>query len=287
MSRTYPATGIILKGMPLGESDRLVTLLSPEYGLLRAAVPGARKHKSLLRGRTELFVVNQFLFAQGRSLDRIIQAETLESFPGLSRDLSKLSAGQYLAEIVLSFALSAQPQDELYYLLLEHLKRIEQLERTTAIYALLSQAIYHFLAIGGLCPQLHACCLSQTQILPNLDDPSWRVGFSFEAGGLIELNPCDLYLLSEKDAKKDAIFSERITAVMPPINTKLGSVELTLLQQLGNSFLSTSLSSLDTPISMDGAWARIERTLRDYAQYHLGQQFKSAVFIDSLALLDF
>ena len=49
MSRTYQATGINLKGMPLGEADRLVTILSPEYGLIRAVAPGARKHKSKLR----------------------------------------------------------------------------------------------------------------------------------------------------------------------------------------------------------------------------------------------
>ena len=282
MNRTYQATGIILKGIPLGESDRLVTLLSPEYGLLRAAVPGARKHKSLLRGRTELFVVNQFLIAQGRSLDRITQAETLESFPGLSRDLSKLSAGQYLAEMVLAFALSDQPQADLYHLLLEHLKRIEQLDRLTDLYALLAQAIYHFLAISGLCPQLYTCCLSQVALLPNSSDPTWRVGFSFEAGGLIDLNPQTQPLPSEEDRS----FSEVIPAVMPPINTKLGSVELRLLQQLGNSAQTPSLS-MRTNDSIDGAWARVERTLRDYAQYHLGHQFRSATFMDSLTLLDF
>lgn len=281
MSRTYQATGIILKGIPLGESDRLVTLLSPEYGLLRAAVPGARKHKSCLRGRTELFIVNQFLMVQGRSLDRITQAETLESFPGLSRDLNKLSAGQYLAEIVLSFALSEQPQPELYHLLLAHLKSIEQLDRRNNIYALLSQAIYHFLAIGGLCPQLHACCLSQYPLLPNPSDPTWRVGFSFEAGGLIDLYPS----LNLPFPEEDPAFSEVMPGGMPPINTKLGSVELTLLQQLGNS--SLAVSSLPDNGSLDGAWARVERTLRDYTQYHLGQSFRSATFMDSLALLDF
>ena len=109
-SKTYQATGIILKGMPMGEADRLVTLLTPEFGLIRAVAPGSRKHKSSLRGRCEMFVVNQFFLAKGRSLDKITQAQTIESYPALSRDLGKLAAGQYLAELVLCCALSEQPQ---------------------------------------------------------------------------------------------------------------------------------------------------------------------------------
>jgi DNA repair protein RecO (recombination protein O) len=58
MSRTYQATGINLKGMALGEADRLLTILTAERGLVRAVAPGARKFKSKLRGRSELFVVN-------------------------------------------------------------------------------------------------------------------------------------------------------------------------------------------------------------------------------------
>ena len=75
MSGTYKATGINLKAIPIGENDRLVTVLTPERGLVRAIVPGARKSNSSLGGRTALFVVNNLLIAQGRSLDRITRSE--------------------------------------------------------------------------------------------------------------------------------------------------------------------------------------------------------------------
>ena len=106
MSRTYKATGINLKSMPLGETDRLVTILTRELGLIRVVAPGARKQNSKLGGRMGLFVVNELLVSKGRSLDKITQAETLESYPGLSKNLSKLAASQYLAEVVLCYALS-------------------------------------------------------------------------------------------------------------------------------------------------------------------------------------
>lgn len=50
MSRTYNATGINLKALPLGETDRILTILTPDSGLIRAVAPGSRKHQSRLGG---------------------------------------------------------------------------------------------------------------------------------------------------------------------------------------------------------------------------------------------
>ncbi|MDB9379435.1 DNA repair protein RecO, partial [Nodularia sphaerocarpa] len=74
MTKTYKATGINLKAQVLGESDRIVTILTREFGLIRAVAPGARKQNSSLGGRSGMFVVNELLIAKGRSLDRITQA---------------------------------------------------------------------------------------------------------------------------------------------------------------------------------------------------------------------
>lgn len=156
MSRTYKATGINLKTQALGESDKIVTILTREFGLIRAVAPGARKHNSSLGGRSEMFVVNELLIAKGRSLDKITQAQTLKTYPGLAKDLGKLAASQYLAEIVLCQALSEQPQEELYEILNEHLSRLETLPKTEvySILAYLVHAVFHLLALAGLTPQV-------------------------------------------------------------------------------------------------------------------------------------
>ena len=114
MSKTYKATGINLKAQALGESDKIVTILTPEFGLIRAVATGARKQNSSLGGKMGIFVVNQLLISQGKNLSRITQAETIKTYPGLSQDLGKLAASQYLAEIVLCQGISEQPQTELY-----------------------------------------------------------------------------------------------------------------------------------------------------------------------------
>ncbi|MEC4868026.1 MAG: DNA repair protein RecO, partial [Jaaginema sp. PMC 1078.18] len=190
MGQTYKATGINLKNMPLGETDCLVTILTPEWGMIRAVAPGARKQKSHLRGRVEPFVINDLLMVSGRSLDKIIQAETQESYPRLSRDLGKLTASQYLAELVLVVGLSEQKQTELYEVFNEHLRRLSELENSAPgiLLAHLAHGIFHILALAGLAPQVHRCCVSGRSLAPILATQP-RIQFSFEAGGAIAPEP--------------------------------------------------------------------------------------------------
>ncbi len=196
MSRTYIATGINLKSMPLGEYDRLLTILTAEQGLIRVVAPGARKHLSKLGGRSALFVVNQLQIVEGRTLHKVIQAETLASYPRLNQDLCKLTAGQYLAELALCQALSQQPQAELFHLLTEHLSRLERLPKISgdpaaaatielAVLSHLVHATFHLLALAGIAPQVQICCLTQQPLVPDFTDGLWQAGFSVAAGGTL------------------------------------------------------------------------------------------------------
>jgi DNA repair protein RecO (recombination protein O) len=307
MSRTYKATGINLKNMPLGEADRLVTILTREFGLIRVVAPGARKQNSKLAARSGLFVVNELLLANGRSLDKITQAETLESYPGLSKDLSKLAASQYLAEIVLCHALSEQPQEELYELFNEHLRRLERLPRTgsqsevSSVLAHLSQAVFHLLALAGIAPQVRVCCVTQHSLKPDLTNPDWRVGFSVDAGGIVSLggNELGVQRLNPPVIVRERVRSQEsghdqtdVHPCSPPrLSTKLDAFELTLLQQLGeaelpqlNRVLPDSSEDKFILESADTVWVKVERVLREYAQYHLGRSIRSAALVDALSI---
>ena len=263
MSRTYKATGINLKGLPLGENDRIITILTPEYGLVRAVVPGARKHKSRLRGRSELFVVNELLIVKGRSLDKITQAETLESYPGLSKDLGKLAASQYMAELALYLGLSEQPQHELYELLNEHLRRLEKLITSPSsqdyqflILSHLAHSMFHFLVLAGIGPQVQNCCITTEAIIPESNNQDWRAGFSIEAGGVINL-ACQN---------------------KPKINSFLNAEELFFLQKLPQP----ELKPYSFEFSLNSICSKIEGLLRNYAQYHCGKPIRSADLVDTL-----
>ncbi|MGJ5628818.1 DNA repair protein RecO [Nostoc sp. CALU 1950] len=302
MSRTYKATGINLKTQALGESDKIVTILTREFGLIRAVAPGSRKHNSSLGGRSGMFVVNELLIAKGRSLDRITQAQTLKTYPGLAKDLGKLAASQYLAEIVLCEALSEQPQEELYDLFNEHLHRLEAVSSVNqfGVLAHLAHGVFHLLALAGLTPQVQICCISGRPIKPDFTNPNWQVGFSIPAGGTVSLEARERLLREmraegqrSRGAEEQGEINNQFpvphapfpmpnaqTVVVhrqeiPVISCRLGAMELALLQHLSQPEI----------MQIDGArdhdWLSVEQILRQYAQYQLGRPIRSATLIDS------
>ncbi|PZV05983.1 MAG: DNA repair protein RecO [Leptolyngbya sp.] len=273
MSQTYKATGINLKAMPLGETDRLLTILTPDVGLVRAVAPGSRKHQSRLGGRSDLFVINECLVVKGKRLDKLIQAETVRTFPGLSRHLARLTASQYLAEVVLLMALSDSPQSELFHVFVEHLERLETAS-SGAVLAALCHGLYHLLALAGVAPEVHRCTLSRDEIVPNLLDPTWRVEFSSEAGGLVQA-----------DGATQLVEGQGHYGHPPKRPLLLTATDVALLQQLSKpEILSTLPMGLDNRDPKTGKtqqlWARVERLLREYTENYFERPIRSAALVD-------
>lgn len=300
MSGTYKAIGITLKSAAMGESDRLLTVLTPEFGLIRAVAPGSRKHQSSLRGRSGLFTINEMLIAKGKSLDKIVQVEGIGAFPGLSQDLRKLTAAQYLAELALSQALSEHPQQELFELLVEQLGRLEALPAAMSL-AVLTHATYHLLSLAGIAPQVHACCLTQEEVTPDFSNPNWRIGFSAAAGGTVKLMSDRPILKADRSIGSDPhrVASAAATYQSNPRHSsekaesiaRLNATQVALLQllpqpdliQSDRPHLYLTNQAIEQPIS-EQVWISIERILRHYAQYHLDQPIRSAALIDTAFL---
>ncbi|MBF2065684.1 MAG: DNA repair protein RecO [Calothrix sp. C42_A2020_038] len=308
MSKTYKATGINLKTQVFGESDRLVTILTKEYGLLTAIAPGARKHNSSLGGRSAMFVVNEVLIAKGRSLDKITQANTVKSYPGLAKDLGKLAASQYLAEIVLCQALSENPQEELYELLNEHLARLENVSSNDRlkVMAHLCHAVFQFLALAGFAPQVEACCLTQRPLVPDFNTTLSQVGFSVNAGGIVCLTAWEELRSQNKhkektqapkstvheiggtyvvtsNKKEDSSTDEKYETIyhsqeLPTLTKRLNATELFLFQQLSQFDFSNGDAVQGV---RDNSWLSVEQVLRQYAQYYFGRSIRSAALVDS------
>lgn len=308
MSRTYKATGINLKSMPMGESDRLLTILTREFGLVRVIAMGSRKHNSRLGGRSELFVVNELLIAKGRSLDKITQAETLESYPRLGQDLKKLIASQYLAELCLHQALSDQPQEDLFCLLNEHLARLER-SPTSQVLAHLTHAIFQLLVLAGVAPQVHLCCVTRQLLSPDLTDRHWRIGFSIPAGGTVTLVALERLLAKKPSSRQHQVAASRPipvpdthteistsqTAVdqlpqnsIAGLHRRLTAPELMLLQHLADTELPAPEALLaciqpsgSSQGTLDRLWQSVEQALRSYAQYYFDRPIRSAALIDT------
>ena len=98
--RQYKTDAIVLRQRKLGEADKIVTLYTSHYGKVDAEAKGVRRTKSRLAGHLEPLTVGSYMLAEGRELDIVTQAETVEAFPQLRTDLERLSRGLYCAELV-------------------------------------------------------------------------------------------------------------------------------------------------------------------------------------------
>lgn len=277
MPKEYQAIGINLKGMPLGEHDRLLSILTKECGLIKAVATGARKHRSAMAGRSGLFVVNDLQISVGRSMDRIKNAEMLQSFVGLGKTLAKLTAAQYLSELALMQALSAQPQEELFLVLVEHLNRIQDAEDKYVL-ACLVHGTYHLLAIAGFAPQVHSCCISQRPVIANREIPKWKAGFSIVGGGVINLEITDPPSDGNPNRDRSINGLEIIgnSAITNQISHYLNAPELLAIQELAQTDLTDNILKSQTT-----DWLTVERLLRAYAQYHFDRPIQSSALIDN------
>ncbi|MFQ5768708.1 MAG: DNA repair protein RecO, partial [Acidobacteriota bacterium] len=108
----------VLRVHPMGESDRIVVLLSPREGKLR----GVARHAALSRRRFggSLSFLSQvrvrFVLKPGRDLVGLESCELVAPTPGEGRDLQAFYVCAYLAEILDHFSHEGQADESLYRL---------------------------------------------------------------------------------------------------------------------------------------------------------------------------
>lgn len=174
--RTFRSEAIVLRRIDFGEADRLLTLYSREFGKLTAVAKGARKPQSRKTGHVELFMRSQFLFAKGRDIDVITQAEMVAGYPELREDLVRATYASYAVELLDRFTVEHDHNNSIYELLaagLGWLATTDDLLLVARYYEL------RLLGLAGFRPQLFQCVVSGE---PIIEEDQF---FSAELGGLL------------------------------------------------------------------------------------------------------
>jgi DNA repair protein RecO (recombination protein O) len=160
--RTYRTEAIVLRRKDFGETDRVLTLLTPDHGKLRAVAKGIRKPASRKAGHLELFMRSKLLLAKGRDLDLITQAQTVNAYRPLREYLLRGAYAAYMVELVDRFTPDGQENREIYDLLahgFEWLCASPDLALTVRYYEL------QLLSLAGFQPQLHQCVIGGETIV--------------------------------------------------------------------------------------------------------------------------
>ncbi len=147
--------GLVIKEQTIGESDRLVTLLTADFGLVKAFVRRAKQLKSRLNSATTLFAYCDFSLYRSKDAFIVDDAVPIEVFFNLRQDIYRLTLAQYFAQLAYELSAEEQPQDELLRLTLNSLHLLCKGEKSiTQI-----KAVFEFraLCLGGYMPSVLAC----------------------------------------------------------------------------------------------------------------------------------
>lgn len=108
--------GFVIREVPVGETDRIVNILTSEHGLISASARGARRTRSPLLLSTQVFSLSDFELFANKGHYTINSAELSEAFLPLHQDLDRLVCAAHLAEVLLDCTRDAIAQPELYRL---------------------------------------------------------------------------------------------------------------------------------------------------------------------------
>lgn len=91
--------GLVIREQVIGESDRLVTLLTRDEGVIRAFARRAKNLKDSKNAATGLLCFSRLNLYKGRDKYIINSALPEETFFGLREDLARLALAQYFCEL--------------------------------------------------------------------------------------------------------------------------------------------------------------------------------------------
>jgi DNA repair protein RecO (recombination protein O) len=97
--RRYTTEAIVLTRFDLGEADRVLTLITPAGGKLKAIAKGIRRPTSRLGGSLEPFAELTVALARGRTFDVVTQVSVQHAWLRLRDSLESAATAWYLAEL--------------------------------------------------------------------------------------------------------------------------------------------------------------------------------------------
>lgn len=176
MPTTTTAKGIILKQTDYGEANRMLTIFTDEYGIIKAAAHGAKRSKSRSSASSQFLTYAEFTFyITSGEIWNVNSADTIDSFFPIQEDIEKLSAAAYFADMTYACLDLQNPDRELLRLLLNTLYAMAYKNVTARV----AKPVFEMrcIAIAGFEPVIEHCALcGSTERLTS---------FSPEEGGIV------------------------------------------------------------------------------------------------------
>lgn len=171
---------IVLRVVDFSESSCVVTLMTHDFGKISALAKGARRPKSPFESAIDLLAVCRIVFLRksGDVLDLLTEARLERRFRAASRDLGRLYAGYYVAELLNELTDTGDPHPRLFEAADRTLLR---LDAEADVAESLLQFELQALRLLGHLPSLENCVGCGEAVAAT----AGRIAFGFVAGGVL------------------------------------------------------------------------------------------------------
>jgi DNA repair protein RecO (recombination protein O) len=246
---------LILRSVDVGESDRILHLLVPEYGRIAAIAKGARRSRKRFAGTLDLF--NHLRISlhrrRGAALARLEQAVLVRHYEPLRCDPARFALGCYLLELLDRLAPEGGAPADLRRLFRFALEALEWLDAEPPDARMRTLLELRALAALGLRPELLRCV---------------RCGKAVDASGASSI----AFLIGEGGPACAACSASAHLGVALPVH--LGTLR-TL-----DSALQFPLASLGRIALGGSALAEAARLVTRFLGFHVGVELQSRRVLD-------
>lgn len=178
----FRTQAIVTRSMNYGESDKIVTFFTQDFGKLKGIAKGARRSRKRFQNAFGLFSHLRLAFfeREGAGLARVDSCDLVQVFPRIREDLKRIYYGNYFLELMNEMAGEREVNPEAFELLLSFLT---VLETTVPQEEHLRMFEIRMLSLFGYRPNMRWCdgCKREWEALRE----SRAVFFSLERGTLV------------------------------------------------------------------------------------------------------
>ena len=155
----YRDEGVVLRVQKLGEADRIITVLTRRHGRVRAVAKGVRRTRSKFGATVEPFSHVDLQLYAGRSLDIVVQAESLTAYGDeIVSDYARYTAATAVLETAERLtAEEREPSLRLFLLVIGALRAMSGGGRARHPSLVLDAFLLRAMSVAGYAPALSDC----------------------------------------------------------------------------------------------------------------------------------
>lgn len=181
--------GIVIAENNMGDYDKMLTVLTPNFGKISCVAKGARRPQSALLAGTQLFCFGEYMMYKGTNTYHINSCETIEIFYNIRTDLDKLKYAIHINKIIQDITEENENCYRILQLYLNTLYTISETDKNLDL--VISVFKMRLLSILGYTPRIMEC--TKCKETDNLTKFSIRDnGFKCEACGRQDKSAIDM-----------------------------------------------------------------------------------------------